>query len=119
MERGQGLLYSCSRMRSPCSWLVPVVGGSGGGTPGKENVGRRNRLQIVADKQGEIQEVQVSGDLAFIWTKLAVSVTLPGTTESIERAGHTLTVFRRVGGKWLLARDANLLSVVQGSTGNA
>jgi len=28
----------------------------------------------------------------------------------MQRAGHTLTVLRRVSGKWLLARDANLLS---------
>ncbi len=28
-------------------------------------------------------------------------------------AGYTLTVFRHVDGKWLLARDANLLSPVQ------
>ena len=63
----------------------------------------------------EIQEVQVSGDMAFIWTKLSVTVTLPGPGVPIERAGHTLTVFRRINGKWLLARDANLLSPVQRS----
>lgn len=63
----------------------------------------------------EIQEIQVSGDMAFIWTKLSVTVTPPGAGVPIERAGHTLTVFRRVRGKWLLARDANLLSPVQRS----
>ena len=30
----------------------------------------------------------------------------------MKRAGHTLTVFRKTDGKWLLARDANLLSPV-------
>lgn len=60
----------------------------------------------------EIQEVQVCGDMACLWTRLAVTVTPPGATEPIERAGHTLTVLRRVGGQWLLARDANLLSPV-------
>lgn len=64
----------------------------------------------------EIQEVQVSGDMAYVWTKLAVTVTPPGASQSIERAGHTLTVLRRVDGKWLLARDANLLSPVQRSS---
>jgi len=57
-----------------------------------------------------VQEVQVSGDLAFAWAELAVSVTAPGARAPNERAGHTLTVFRRIGGKWLLARDANLLA---------
>jgi hypothetical protein len=28
---------------------------------------------------------------------------------TIESAGHTLTVFRRERGRWLLARDANML----------
>jgi uncharacterized protein (TIGR02246 family) len=61
----------------------------------------------------EVQEVQVSGDMAYMWTKLSVSITPPEATEPVTRAGHTLTVLRRVGGKWLLARDANLLSPVQ------
>ena len=60
----------------------------------------------------EIQEIQTSGDLAFLWSKLAVAVTPPGASQPVERAGHTLTVLRRVGGRWLLARDANLLAPV-------
>lgn len=60
----------------------------------------------------EIQEIQVSGDLAFLWSKLAVSVTPPGALQPVARAGHTLTVLRRVKGRWLLARDANLLTPV-------
>lgn len=58
----------------------------------------------------EIQEIQVSGDLAYVVSRLSVSVTPLGASQATERAGHTLTVFRRIGGKWLLARDANLLS---------
>jgi len=41
-----------------------------------------------------------------------VTVTLPGADLPAERAGHTLTVFRRVDGQWRLARDANLLVIV-------
>jgi uncharacterized protein (TIGR02246 family) len=67
------------------------------------------------ESTAEIQEVQVSGDLAFIQTKLSVTVTPPGASRPIERAGHTLTIFRRESGKWLLARDANLLAPVRGS----
>jgi uncharacterized protein (TIGR02246 family) len=63
----------------------------------------------------EIQEIQVSGDIAFMWTRLSVVITPPGASQAIEWAGHTLTVLQRVGGKWLLARDANLLSPVQHS----
>ena len=58
----------------------------------------------------EVQEVQVSGDMAYMWTKLSVTSTPTEESQAATRAGHTLTVLRRVGGKWLLARDANLLS---------
>jgi uncharacterized protein (TIGR02246 family) len=61
----------------------------------------------------EIQEIQVLGDWAFMWTRLSVSITPPGTSEPIERAGHTLSIVKKVAGKWLLARDANLLAPVQ------
>ena len=64
------------------------------------------------DGTTEIQEIQVSGDWAFMWTRLSVVVT-PEGGQSMERAGHTLTVLRRLTGKWLLARDANLLATVQ------
>lgn len=61
--------------------------------------------------RSEIQEVEVSGDLAFIRTHLDISVTPPGALVPIERTGHTLSVCRRVNGRWLLARDANLLTL--------
>lgn len=64
------------------------------------------------DSTSVIQEIRVSGDMAFAWTELSVAVTPPGASDPIVRAGHTLSVFRRVDGKWLLARDANLLSPV-------
>jgi ketosteroid isomerase-like protein len=38
-------------------------------------------------------------------------ITPPGG-QPMERAGHTLSVLKRVDGRWLLARDANLLTVV-------
>lgn len=71
------------------------------------------RLRPTFEGASEIQEIQVSGDMAYLWSKLVMTVTPPGASQSIERAGHTLTVLRRVAGKWLLARDANLLSQVQ------
>jgi uncharacterized protein (TIGR02246 family) len=60
----------------------------------------------------EIQEIQVSGDWAFMWTKLSVAMTPPEGGAPSKRAGHTLTVLQRVNGRWLLARDANLLTPV-------
>ena len=57
----------------------------------------------------KIKEVVVSGELAFLWSEISVSV-YPPSSAVIERDGHTLTVFRKIAGRWLLARDANLLS---------
>ncbi len=65
------------------------------------------------DGHSEIQEITVSGDWAFMWTRLRVTVTPPNGAAAMERAGHTLTVLRKEHGKWLLARDANLLAPVQ------
>ncbi len=65
------------------------------------------------DGRSEIQEITVCGDWAFMWTRLRVTVTPPKGAAAMERAGHTLTVLHKESGKWLLARDANLLAPVQ------
>jgi len=63
------------------------------------------------DGRSEIQEIRISGDLAYMWTRLSVEITPPGGV-TVKRAGHTLSVLRKDGGRWRLARDANLLSPV-------
>lgn len=65
------------------------------------------------DGRSEIQEIHVLGDWAFMWTRLTVEVTPPGGGAIHKRAGHTLSVLQKVGGRWLLARDANMLTPVQ------
>ena len=64
------------------------------------------------DGTSEIQEIKILGDWAFMWTKLTVVVTLPGGAQSISREGHTLSILRKQSGKWVLARDANMLAPV-------
>lgn len=61
----------------------------------------------------EVQEVQVAGDWAFAWARINVVATPPDGSPPVQRAGHTLTVFHRQQGRWLLARDANLLAPVK------
>ena len=63
----------------------------------------------------EIQEIEVIGDWAFMWTKLKVVVAQPGGAPPMTRAGHTLSILKKQNGRWLLARDANMLSPVQRS----
>jgi uncharacterized protein (TIGR02246 family) len=69
---------------------------------------RRNAANVRVEVQADVQEVQVSGDLAFARTKLDVRVT-PKEGEPMHRSGYALTVYRRSPeGPWRLWRDANL-----------
>jgi len=63
----------------------------------------------VIDGHSDIREIAVHGDVAFMWTRLAVVMTPHGGAPA-KRAGHTLTVLRKVRGRWVIARDANLLA---------
>lgn len=65
------------------------------------------------DGTSDIQEIHVAGDWAYMWAKLTVIATPADGSPAIERAGYTLTVLRKEGGRWLLARDANLLTPVR------
>lgn len=62
------------------------------------------------DGASEIQEVQVAGDWAFVRAHLTVTITPPGGGAPVLRAGPVLSVFRKEQGRWLLARDANMLT---------
>lgn len=64
------------------------------------------------DGSSEIQEIKIIGDWAFMWQKLTVVATPPGAANATTRMGHTLTIFKKQNGKWVLARDANMLSPV-------
>lgn len=94
-------------------------------TPGRSPIGKSEFAESARTPAGsprpkleihsQIQEIQVSGDWAYLWTQLSVKVMPPGGKPVSERAGHTLTVLRRVDGHWRLARDANLLAPVPNS----
>jgi len=62
------------------------------------------------DSRGEVQEVEVSDDLAYCWTLLTVGMTpLSGGAAKV-RSGSALSIFRKqTNGSWVLVRDANLL----------
>jgi uncharacterized protein (TIGR02246 family) len=62
------------------------------------------------DGTSEIQEIRILGDWAFMWAKLTVVVTPSGGAQPVTRAGHTLSILQKQSGKWVLARDANMLS---------
>ena len=86
-------------------------------TPGGQPFGKREFLEGARQSAGsvkvsvkaEVQEVRVAGDLGHCWLKLAVTVTPPAGAPA-QHAGHTMGIYRREGGRWVLARDANLVS---------
>ena len=96
------------------------IGGSIRGGNGSISIeserGIEIRVSAAAAKRSlegeEIQEVHVEGNLAYIVTQLSVDVTPPGGPTT-RRTGNTLSVLRKQGGRWQLARDANLLTPVK------
>ncbi len=61
--------------------------------------------------ESEIQEIQVMGDWAYSWTKLAVTMIPVDGGPANRRSGYTLTVLRKnADGAWQIFRDANLLT---------
>lgn len=62
------------------------------------------------DGESAIDEVLISGELAVMRSHLRLTITPPGAAHPIHRAGPVLTVFRKSGDQWRLARDANFLT---------
>jgi uncharacterized protein (TIGR02246 family) len=74
----------------------------------RENSKQLAESEIQFDGKSEILELNVDGDWAFMISKLSVTTNQPGKP-TVQRSGNTLTIFKKENGKWLLARDANLL----------
>jgi uncharacterized protein (TIGR02246 family) len=63
---------------------------------------------------GDAQEVCVSGDIAYSFVKLHVTITSKSGDLQSDREGHTLSILRKqADGQWVLSRDANLLAPPQ------
>jgi uncharacterized protein (TIGR02246 family) len=89
-----------------------------GRTPFGKDEFQANSKQLAASEMqfeghSEILELKIFGDWAFMISKLSVTTNQPGKP-SVNRSGNTLTIFKKVDGKWLLSRDANLLTPDQG-----
>ena len=58
----------------------------------------------------DIKEIEVLGDWAWVRNHITVTMTPPGGAP-VRRSGYTLTILKKQpDGRWLLARDANLLT---------
>ena len=84
---------------------------------GKEPFGReafaatsKQMKNVQMNATSEIKEIKVIGDWAWARTHLSVRVTPPDGSSAV-RSGPTLTILRKgSGGKWVVFRDANLLT---------
>jgi uncharacterized protein (TIGR02246 family) len=62
------------------------------------------------DAASDIEEIAMSGDLAYCVSRLQVTITPPGGAPN-RRSGYVLTVLRKEPrGNWVIARDVNLLA---------
>ena len=88
--------------------------------PGREPFGKAEFAAISRgmgaarmEGQSDIRELEVIGDFAYLRNHIEVTMTPPGG-QPVRRAGYTLTILRKtLDGRWLLARDANLLTLVK------
>jgi uncharacterized protein (TIGR02246 family) len=63
------------------------------------------------ETSSEIKEIKLLSDWAYLRNYLEVTITPPGGDAPLRRSGHTLTILRKeLDGRWLVARDANLLA---------
>jgi uncharacterized protein (TIGR02246 family) len=85
--------------------------------PGREPFGKSEFAQmsqgmkdVRVEGSTEIKELNVLGDWAYLRNHLRIAVTPPNGQTS-RRCGYTLTILKKnETGRWVLARDANLLS---------
>lgn len=107
-QRGTSILFSASWQRMSSSWS------------GKEPMRGRDAFerslrallkQCRIESSGEIQEIEVSGSLAYSWANLKVRIIPLSGDPASAREGSTLSILRKESpGSWLIVRDANLLS---------
>ncbi len=86
--------------------------------PGAEPFGKeafaaasRGMQGVQIDGTSDIAELEVLGDWAWMRNRLRMTITSPNG-QLMVRSGYTLTVLRKKpDGQWVIARDANLLTL--------
>jgi uncharacterized protein (TIGR02246 family) len=74
---------------------------------GFRKVSAKARIESTQD----VKDIRASGDIAYAWSHLSIVLTPKEAGDRTESSGYALSVFRRsASARWLLARDANLVS---------
>jgi uncharacterized protein (TIGR02246 family) len=68
---------------------------------------------IDIDASSEIQEIRILGEWAWCWNHLTVVITPRKGGASIKRSGDVLSLLQKQAGRWVIVRDANMLSHVE------
>jgi uncharacterized protein (TIGR02246 family) len=72
---------------------------------------RESEGRIRLEGKSDIQEIQISGDYAYCWNHLVITITTTEGDKVQKLAGPVLSVFHReADGRWVLLRDANMLT---------
>ena len=83
---------------------------------GRSGYAHRKKVSAIAqfDIEGvsDIQEIRVFGDWAYCWNHLTVVFTPRDGGSGGKRAGHVLSILQKQDSKWVIVRDANMLTTV-------
>ena len=84
--------------------------------PGREPFGKeafavaaQGHQQFTMDGTSDIRELKVLGDWAYLRNFIDLAIAPKNGGRPMKRSGYTLTILRKERGRWLLARDANLM----------
>lgn len=84
----------------------PPMRGRGSFEQGLRELLTQHRIEST----GDVQEIEVSGNLAYCWTNLTVRVVPLAGGNAPVHTGSTLSILhKQSNGSWVLVRDANLL----------
>lgn len=85
----------------------PPMRGRAGFAQGLRGLLKTHRIESTS----EIQEVEVSGNLAYVWNRLEVKVIALADNSAVARSGNALSILhKQADGQWRLVRDANMLA---------
>ena len=76
-------------------------------------VAQKAMSEVDIDASSEIQEIRILGEWAWCWNRLSVVVTPRNGGAPVKRAGDVLSVLQKQAGRWVIVRDANMLSRVE------
>jgi uncharacterized protein (TIGR02246 family) len=71
---------------------------------------QKGLVDVEIDATADIQEIKVLADWAYCWNYLTVVVTPRKDGAPVKRAGNVLSILQKQSGKWVIVRDANMLT---------